>query len=396
MNKKKKWVKARHKPIRILGTPIFWIINSKIHYKGEFVKLEKGKPYLVLCNHQTAWDMVPLYMSFNRPLYFVASDDLFSEFYSKALEFIFAPIPKSKSLRDVGAIRGMKQVVNEGGVVAIFPEGNRTYSGKTEFIDQAIVKLIRFLSVPVILYNLEGGYGVLPRWGQKEAKGGYTGRVKRIINEEEYDALSDSELYDLVKNELYVDDTKLDRIYKGNKRAEHIERLLYICPDCGLSTFSSDGNTFKCEKCGKEYHYNEDLSINGINFESKFKYIKDWYDYQCEYINNYDFSIYQDKPVYVDNNIILKENKVRKGKRKIYEGTVKAYYDHFEFGGLRYNFDDITSCTNLGRCKVGFYIGTKKYQFIDKNKTFAGIKYMHLFYRYKNIKEGNNSNFLGL
>lgn len=396
MSKKTKWVRGRHKPVRILGKPIFWIMNSKLHYQGEFVKLEKEKPHLILCNHQTAWDMVVLYMSFNKPLYFVASDDLFSEIYSKALEFIFAPIPKSKSLRDVGAIRAMKQVVNEGGNVAIFPEGNRTYSGRTETIDPAIAKLIRFLKVPVILYNLEGGYGVMPRWGQKIAKGKYLGKVKRIIDPSEYESLSDEEIYEIIKNELFVDDTTLNIKVKGKRRAEYIERLLYICPDCGISEFESHGNNFKCKKCGKEYQYNEDLTISGIGFESKFKYAKEWYDFQCDYINNHDFSNYQDKPVYETKNITLKENRVRVGKKKIYKGDVKAYFDRFVFGSLEYKFDDITSCTNLGRCKVGFYIDGKKYQFIDKDKKYAGIKYMHLFYRYKNLKENNNSKFLGL
>ena len=396
MSKKKKWVKNRHKPVRILGKPIWWIINSKIHYKGEFITLDKNKPYLVLCNHQTAWDMVPLYMSFNRPLYFVASDDLFSERYSKALEFIFAPIPKSKSLRDTSAIRAMKQVANEGGVIAIFPEGNRTYSGKTEYIDPAIAKLIRFLKVPVIIYNLEGGYGVMPRWGETEAKGSYTGKLKRILEVDDYKDLSDEEIYNIVKEELFVDDTTIGRLFSGKRRAEFIERLLYICPDCGLAEFVSSGNEFKCTKCGKTYHYNEDLTLSGVGFESKFKYIKDWYDYQCDYINNFDFSSYGDKPVYITKDIVLKENRVRVGKKKIYSGDVEAYYDKFVFGDLEFRFDDITACTNLGRCKVGFYIDGKKYQFIDKDKKYAGIKYMHLFYRYKNLKEGNGSSYLGL
>ena len=396
MSKKKKWVKWRHKPVRVLGKPIFWFMNSKLHYKGEFVKLEKGKPNLIVCNHQTAWDMVVLYMSFNKPLYFVASDDLFSEVYSKALEFIFAPIPKSKSLRDVGAIRGMKQVINEGGNVAIFPEGNRTYSGKTETIDPAIAKLVRFLKVPVIMYNLEGGYGVMPRWGQQIAKGKYIGKIKRVLQPEEYENLSDEEIYQMIVDGLSVDDTKLDITVKGKRRAEYIERLLYICPDCGLAEFSSHGNEFKCEKCGKTYHYNEDLTISGVGFESKFKYIKDWYDYQCDYINNMDFSKFASDPVYITNDITLKENRVRIGKKKIYHGDVKAYYDRFVFGNLEFKFDDITACTNLGRCKVGFYVDGKKYQFIDKAKKYAGIKYMHLYYRYKNIKEKNESKFLGL
>lgn len=396
MNKRKKWVRPRHAVFHFLGRFIYLFVNAKMHYKCKIYKLEKGKPNLILCNHQTAWDMGMLYMSFNRPLYFVASDDLFSERYSKALEYIFAPIPKSKSLHDVGAIRAMKQVINEGGNVAMYPEGNRTYSGKTEYIDPALVKLIRFLKVPVILYNIQGGYGVMPRWSQKVAKGKFVGFVKKVLEPSDYQAMSDEELYNLIIENLAVDDTTLNCTYKGKRRAECVERLLYICPDCGLSEFTSYGNNFKCKNCGREYHYNEDLTISALEGNTKFKYLKDWYEYQNDYINSHDFSSYKNQPVYITKDIVLKENKVRVGKAKIYEGEVKGYYNRFEFGNLVYYFDDITAVTNLGRCKVGFYVDGKKYQFIDKDKRYAGIKYMHLFYRYKNLKENNGSKFLGL
>ena len=52
--------------------------------------------------------------------------------------------------------------------------------------------------------------------------------------------------------------------------------------------------------------------------------------------------------------------------------------------------------TVLGRNKLNLYIGDKVYQ-CKGNKRFNALKYVHIYHRYKNIKEGNSDGkFLGL
>ena len=94
---------------------------------------EQGEgPYLVLYNHQTPYDQFFLMMSFRGPVYYVATEDLFSNgLPSYLLMWSVAPIPIIKHSSDRTAILLMFKVAQEGGTIVIAPEGNRTYSGKT-------------------------------------------------------------------------------------------------------------------------------------------------------------------------------------------------------------------------------------------------------------------------
>ena len=67
-------------------------------------------------------------------------------FVGKLLKFLLNPIPFKKASTDFTILRTCRQVASEGGSIAIFPEGNRTYSGKTEYIKPSTIKMMKFLN----------------------------------------------------------------------------------------------------------------------------------------------------------------------------------------------------------------------------------------------------------
>lgn len=151
------WVKFRHKLFHFLfRLPIYIGIRIKYRFKTKKYKLPKGS-HLILFNHPSNLD--PLYtgLTFTRPTYFIANEDLFSlGFTSKVLNHLVAPIPKQKSMRDTSTIRTSLKVVKEGGNIGVAPEGNRTYSGDLNYIDPSIVKFAKLLKVPVVLFTIKG------------------------------------------------------------------------------------------------------------------------------------------------------------------------------------------------------------------------------------------------
>ena len=78
--KKKKWVLKRHKVIRnvLFGT---LGVFSRLRYRIKIKKFreDKKRNYLVLFNHQTAFDQFFVGISFKEPVYFVASEDIFTK-----------------------------------------------------------------------------------------------------------------------------------------------------------------------------------------------------------------------------------------------------------------------------------------------------------------------------
>ena len=401
--KQKKWIKFRHKVIRFILYP-FFEIYSKLAYgvKIDKFKEDKKRPYLILLNHQTAFDQFFVSVAFDRPVYYLATEDIFSNgFVSKLIKFLVAPIPIKKQTTDVRAIMTCLRVAKEGGSIAIAPEGNRTFSGKTEYMSPSIVPLARKLGLPIALYKIEGGYGVHPRWSDVVRGGKMFCGVSRIVEPEDYKDLSDEELFALIKDGLYVNEANSDATFKHANKAEYLERALYVCRKCGLSDFESRGNKFTCKKCGESVEYTEGKRFvfeDGTPFE--FEYVADWYDYQNKYISELDIAPYYDTVISKDK-LSVKEVILYKKKVPVFKSAdISLFANKIVLNAgeeaLEMPFDEISSLTILGKNKLNVYFGGKIYQ-LKGEKRFCAVKYVNLYNKYLNVKKGEpSSTYLGL
>ena len=291
-NKKKKWIRPRHSVVRSVA---YWIVapycRLKYGVRVRKFKEQGSRPYLVLYNHQTGFDQFFVGMAFRGPVYYVASEDIFSMGrVSDLLRYLVAPIPIKKQTNDARAVINCARVAKEGGTIAIAPEGNRTYSGVTEYIKPSIVSLIRFLRMPIAFYKIEGGYGVQPRWSDVIRRGTVRCGVSYVMEPEEYKGMTDEELYERICRELYVDEYQIEEQYFHKKSAEYLERAIYVCPDCGLSEFESAGDLIHCKKCGKQIRYRSNKKLEGVGCEFPFSTVTEWYRYQIDFVNGLDYT----------------------------------------------------------------------------------------------------------
>ena len=157
----KKWMKFRHRIVRDIAYIVLYPY-AKIRYgiKIDRFREQGNRAYLILLNHQTPFDQFFAGMSFKGAVYYLATEDIFSNgWVSSLIRWLVAPIPIRKQTTDVSAVMKCLRVAKEGGTICIAPEGNRTYSGKTEYMNPAIAPLAKKLGLPVALYRIEGGYG---------------------------------------------------------------------------------------------------------------------------------------------------------------------------------------------------------------------------------------------
>ena len=397
-NKRKKWINPRHRVVRnILSVFLIPYCSLKYGIKVEKFKNPEKSPYLILFNHQTAFDQFFVGAAFKDPIYYMATEDIFSNgWVSSLIKYLVDPIPIKKQTTDLKAIMTCIRVAKEGGTIAIAPEGNRTYCGRTVYMNPAIAGLAKKMKLPIALYRLEGGYGVEPRWSDKVRKGPFRGYVSQVIEPEEYASMSVDELIEKIRTGLQADEAKADGLYKSSHRAEYLERAIYICPDCGLSTFESHGNEITCKKCGKTTLYNEDKTLSGVNWECPFPFVAQWYDYQKDYINSLDVLSHVETPLY-EEQVELRKVLVYKKKELLKENAViKLYGDRITVDELVMPFEEIGAVAVLGRNKLNVYHGGKVYQ-IKGDKRFNALKYVQIYHRHKNITRGEGDvKFLGL
>ncbi len=397
---KKKWIKPRHKIImNILRWP-FWLY-SRIKYGIKITRFKQKGQYLVLYNHQTAFDQFFVGLAFPAPIYYLASEDLFSNGkLSSLIKFLVEPIPIKKQTTDVRAILNCIKVAKEGGTIAIAPEGNRTYSGKTEYMSPSIVPLARKLGLPIALYRIEGGYGVHPRWSDAVRRGSMRGYVSRVISPDEYAAMSDDVLMGEIEKELYVNEAVADATFRHKKQAEYLERAIYVCPKCGFAAHESHGDVIRCTKCGLSARYTPDKRLEGVDGQFPFPFVLQWYEYQSDFVNALDTADYTDKSIFTDT-ATLREVIPYQSKRIIDENAaLELYGDRMTVsaGGqvMEMSFEKVASVVVLGRNKLNVYYDDKIYQF-KGSKRFCALKYVHIYHRHKNICKGEqNVKFLGL
>ena len=403
MKKKEKWMKFRHKIAWVILYPILAVITLiKFPIRVTPYGGDRNRPYLILFNHQTPFDQFFVCMAFKGPIYFVATEDIMSNgFVSKIIKWLIAPIPIKKQAGDFSAVMTMLRVAREGAAIAMAPEGNRTYSGKTEYINPAIAGLAKKMKLPIALYRIEGGYGMEPRWSNVTRRGTMKGYVHRVIEPEEYAQMTNDQLYEQICQGLYVNEGVADSAFRSNKKAEYLERAMYVCPFCGLSKFESHGNEAECLTCHRKISYGEDKTITGVGYEFPFRFMTQWYDYQADFVNKLDLMRMTDEPVFQDSAkmsevILNKRKEVLRANARISLYGDRVVIDEGRADAMIFPFMEVTAVSVLGRNKLNIYHGSSVYQF-KGDKRFNAMKYVNFYYRYKNMQRGEeNGKFLGL
>ena len=365
---------------------LFW---KKYGYKAENYKLDRKQNYLIICNHSCSLDPFMLGKSFFRPIYFVASDDLLKNgLISKIMKHTVAPIPIRKGTMDISSIRNCISIAKEGGTIGIFPEGNRTYSGEISYLGINLVKFIRKLDLPLIIYHIDGGYGLDPRWGKKSRRGkGSRGYVQRVLSKEELCSLKDEELLKIINTNLSQEISPSLR-FKSKEKAEYLERVLFVCPKChALETLVSEKNAIRCKCCSLEATYEEDLSFSSNEPSFKFKKVSEWMNYQKEYLK--DLAIEENKVLLGDEKVTLISCLEGKEKEVELVGKLQMNSKSFIIKGekeIQFFFKDIKQVENQGKHKLLFYIGKDYYEF-KGGERFSSYKYYLMFNRINNTLE---------
>ena len=401
--KKETWMKPRHRVITKLAEIVLRPYTVwKYGIKVENFKEQGNRPYLILYNHQTAFDQFFVGMAVKGPVYYMATEDIFSlGWISSLLRWVVAPIPIKKQTTDIAAVKTCYKVAKEGGTIAIAPEGNRTYSGKTEYMNPAIAGMAKTIRLPIALFRIEGGYGVQPRWSDGTRKGKMRAYVSQVIEPETYKNMTNEELAKMITDGLYVNEAVADGTFLSEKCAEYLERAIYVCPFCGLSEFESHGNEVECKKCHRKVVYGADKVLTGKGYDHPIQFVNEWYEYQQDFVNRLDVTTFTEEPLYKDraalSEVILYKRKEKlRQEAKVHLYGDKIIIDEGTKEELKFPFSEVTAVSVLGKNKANIYHNKHVYQ-LKGSERFNALKYVNMYYRYKNISKGEvEEKFLGI
>lgn len=358
------------------------ILAIKYRFSGEKIPSGVG-PRFILCNHNTDFDFLFLTYKSKEPIDFVVTESILRMGpIARWAGVNLRPILHDKGSKGVSTLKDITGRIKEGRSVLLFPEGNRSFDGRTGEVSTAIGKIAAMTGATIVIYKLTGGYFTTPRWGRGVRKGKITGSVVRTITPEELKSMTKADIQKAIEEGIYTDayaEQEACKIrFKSPNRAEYLETLLFRCPSCKkIGTLTSSKNMISCS-CGysftlDEFGYlwnenNESMSITEA-FEEQKKSL-------CEALKeNEETLLWQDEVELLKLNAdhcVLEERKA----------TLMAYPDHIMVGDRLIRHSEISSVDVVQRNRLSIHENKalEHYEFHGE-ETFNAVKYLIWFER---------------
>jgi 1-acyl-sn-glycerol-3-phosphate acyltransferase len=255
-------------------------------FKSESFDFKRKEPYIMLANHTFMFDVIHVPLRLKKVPFIVANHTLFKKNSTKFLVSQVAHvISKSKGQSDSSTVRELITAVKKGYPILIFPEGDTTFFGETNYIEESTMKLIKKLELDVVTCRVLGGYLSKPRWAKEKRKNRKIELHYDItIPKEKIKDMTVSEINETIKKTLYINAYDIQRKEMiprpGKNLASGLEDILYVCPVCeSIHTMETKNNTLMCNSCKTEGKYNAYGFIEGFKFDN----LVEWDSYQRKF-----------------------------------------------------------------------------------------------------------------
>ena len=278
--------KIRYNPLVYSVLKLCCAYLSRVRFGSRIVRNEiRGKkgPMVIIANHQAAFDFVNMYRITNRRISIVASNSFYQTLPVKGLMDMVGIIPKQQFQTTPADMRAMRHVVDDGGILGIYPAGLMCEDGLSTPIPNATWKFLQWMRADVYVLRSTGTYFCTPKWSKKKRRGKTLVDAYRLFTKEELEQLTPEQVRERAAAALgfdaYRENDGLKVEYKGGDNVEGLENVLYVCPHCG-SEFTMrvrDGSVIYCSECG--YAERSDrcgmLSVD-CEIGEEIRYVSDW------------------------------------------------------------------------------------------------------------------------
>ena len=349
----------------------------------------KSGNYLVLTNHNTNWDFFLYGLVLKRHMYFVASEHIFRKgFTSKLIRFLADPIPRKKGADGDDTVKLILSRLKAGENVCMMAEGNRSFSGETCFISPRTAAVVKESGVGLITLAIHGCYFINPRWSKEKRRGPSSGSVVREYTAAEIAEMTEEEVYEAIKTDLwvdaYADQRKSPARYTCKRPAERLESALFLCPECGsMSSMSSCADEFFCRSCGYRVRYNDYGFFEPAEKGGKLYYdtVAGWYHAQLDKMRAELPGLKDDEnPLFSDNNINLASVTPGKGTELLVSGEMIMFPGRLVFKGegteKTFRLEDIAKISITQTDVMLFTASDGYYEVRPSEGTFSALKYM--------------------
>ena len=211
-----------------------WVFHREV-IRNELKEVKE--PFVLICNHECALDAVLLLGLLRQAPTFVMSDQFYFTVPFHGLLKKLNIIHKLQFKTTLSDMKKMRDAVQNGSGLVLFPAGLMCADGKSTPIPKATGQFLQFLGVPVYAARIYGSYFVQPKWSNRLHPGKTKLDIYRLFCAEELMQSSieaiDQKLHEALDFDAYKEQEQLGILYKNAYNIKGLENVLYRCPNCG-------------------------------------------------------------------------------------------------------------------------------------------------------------------
>lgn len=172
----------------ILFIPVKLFFPTKVVGKNNIVKKEKT---ILICNHQSIFDVVLLLIIYPKKIHFLGKKELFSNKFKAWLFRSLGVIPIDRENLQIASVKQVLKLLKDDKTIGIFPEGTRNKNQDGEGELQAIKN-------GVVMFSVKSNACIQPAMIQRKPKFFRRNKIvfgerfnfTEIENKKDYEAMS--------------------------------------------------------------------------------------------------------------------------------------------------------------------------------------------------------------
>lgn len=231
---------------------------------GNARSVPRDGPLLLLANHSSAFDPVWIAFWLFRRSSFMASSALFRVPILGQVLPLCGCFPKAKFVKDRDSMRTLAERYEAGDVIVLFPEGKRTFDGRTGEVLPGIGRLVKRIDARVVTARILNGHLFHPRWARYPRWVPVRVRYAPVRTWDD-DATPEQINADISSAIQINPEEPPEGLFSiGFRMAEGLPDYLWACPSCfepgGLT---ARGNHATCQSCQQRWTLDTRNRMNG-------------------------------------------------------------------------------------------------------------------------------------
>jgi 1-acyl-sn-glycerol-3-phosphate acyltransferase len=248
---------------QILRYPVKFLMKLIFRYRiKNSGKIPVCPPYFIVALHRNYLDPFFIAAAVHHPISYISTFETYRTGFLRRFMNLALGIPRKRFRPDLSSVRKLTETLECGGVIGLFPEGERSWTGETlRFKPEVIKLLLKHNEIPILPVKIHGSYHSWPRWAEGMRR--YRITVEFMDTIKPPNDIKPQEFENLMVDLIGCYAPPVILTIGNQNFASGLGKVIYRCPECGDFNSLEERESFlKCKNCSLRIDTTWDLRLS--------------------------------------------------------------------------------------------------------------------------------------